>query len=150
MSINFTGLNKACPMDSFPLPKIDQLVDSTSSHAFLSFMDTFSGYNQIKMCEEDEDKTVFITNLGLYCYKVMPFGLRNAGATFQTMVNRVFEKQIGRNMEAYVDDILVKSMTEDNHLADLEEAFETMNKVNMKMNPRKSYFGLAGGNFRAS
>jgi Reverse transcriptase (RNA-dependent DNA polymerase) len=80
----------------------------------------------------------------------MPFGLRNAGVTFQTMVNRVFEKQIGRNMEAYVDDILVKSMTEENHLADLEEAFETMNKVNMKMNPMKSYFGLAGGNFWAS
>jgi Reverse transcriptase (RNA-dependent DNA polymerase) len=107
-------------------------------------MDAFSGYNQIMICEEDEDKITFIINLELYCYKVMPFRLRNVGATFQMMVNKVFEKQIGHNMEVYVDDILVKSMTEDDHLTDLEEAFATMNKVNMKMNPNKSYFGLAG------
>jgi Reverse transcriptase (RNA-dependent DNA polymerase) len=97
------------------------------------------------MCAEDEDKMTFITNLGLYCYKVMFFGLRNAGATFRRMVNRVFEKQIGRNMETYMDVILIKSMTEDSHFADLKEAFEIMNKVNMKMNPMKSYFALAGG-----
>jgi Reverse transcriptase (RNA-dependent DNA polymerase) len=144
MCIDFTYLNKACPMDPFSLLKIDQLVDSTSGHAFLSFMDAFSGYNQIKMCEEDEDKIIFIINLGLYCYKVMHFGLHNADATFQRMVNKVFEKHISRNMEAYVDDILVKSMTEDCHLADLEEAFAIMNEVNMKMNPKKSYLGLGG------
>jgi Reverse transcriptase (RNA-dependent DNA polymerase)/RNase H-like domain found in reverse transcriptase len=147
MLIDFIDLNKACPMDPFPLQKIDQLVDSISGHAFLYFMDAFSGYNQIKMCKEDEDKTTFITNLGIYCYKVMSFGLRNAGVTFERIVNKVFEKQISHNLEAYVDDILVKSMTEDSHLADLAEAFETMNKVNMKMNPKKSYFGLARGNF---
>jgi hypothetical protein len=79
-------------MDPFPLPKIDQLVDSTSGYAFLSFMDAFLGYNQIKMYEEDKNKMAFITNLGLYYYKVMSFGLRNAGATFQRMVNKVFEK----------------------------------------------------------
>jgi Reverse transcriptase (RNA-dependent DNA polymerase) len=132
-------------MDPFSLLKIDQLLDSTSGHAFLSFMDAFSWYNQIKMCEEDEVKTTFIINLGLYCYKVISFGLRNAGATFQRMVNKMFEKQICNNMEACVDDILVKSMTKDCHLADFEEAFATMNKVNMKMNPKKSYFGLAEG-----
>jgi hypothetical protein len=113
MCIDFTDLNKTCPMEPFLLLKIDQLVDSTSRHVFLSFMDAFLGYNQIKMCEKDEDKTTFITNLGLYCYKVMPFELRNAGATIQRMVNKVFEKHIGQNMEVYVDDILVKSMTED-------------------------------------
>jgi hypothetical protein len=69
-------------MDPFPLPKIEQLVDSTSDHAFLSFMDVFSEYNQIKMCEKHEDKITFITNLWLYYYKVMPFGLHNTGATF--------------------------------------------------------------------
>jgi Reverse transcriptase (RNA-dependent DNA polymerase) len=99
------------------------------------------------MCEEDEDKTTFITNLDLYYYKMMPFGLHSADATFQMMVNKVFEKQIDRNLETYVDDILVKSMTEEGHLTDLEKVFETTNKDNMKMNPKKSYFDLAGGKF---
>ena len=81
MCVDFTDLNKACPKDSFPLPRIDQLVDSTIGHKLLTFMDAFSGYNQIKMTEEVQEKTVFIISQGLYCYKVMPFGLKNAGAT---------------------------------------------------------------------
>ena len=71
--VDFTDLNKACPKDSFPLPRIDQLVDSTAGHKLLTFMDAFSGYNQIKMAKEDQEKTAFITSQGLYCYKVMPF-----------------------------------------------------------------------------
>ena len=90
--IDYTDLNKACPKDSFPLPKIDQLVDATSGHKLLSFMDAFSGYNQIRMAPEDEEKMTFVTDMGLYCYKVMPFGLKNMEATFQRLVNRVFEK----------------------------------------------------------
>ena len=82
MCVDFMDLNKACPKDSFPLPRIDQLVDSTAGHKLLTFMDAFSGYNQIKMDEEDQEKTVFITSRGLYGYKVMPFGLKNAGATY--------------------------------------------------------------------
>ena len=81
--VNFTDLNKACPKDSYPLPRIDQLVDSTVGHQLLSFMDAFSGYNQIKMDEADQEKTSFITSQGLFCYKVMPFELKNAGATYQ-------------------------------------------------------------------
>ena len=77
MCVDFTDLNKACPKDSFPLPRIDQLVDSTAGHKLLSFMDAFSRYNQILMDEEDQEKTSFVTNQGLYCYKVMPFGLKN-------------------------------------------------------------------------
>ena len=80
--MNFTNLNKACPKDSFPLPRIDQLVDSTAGHKLLTFMDAFSGYNQIKMTEEDQEKTTFITSQGFYCYKVMSFELKNAGATY--------------------------------------------------------------------
>ena len=87
--MDFIDLNKACPKDSFPLLKIDQLVDSTAGHKLLTFMDAFSGYNQIKMAEEDQEKTAFITNQGLYCYKVMPFGLKNAGATYQRLVNKI-------------------------------------------------------------
>ncbi|KAL5555503.1 hypothetical protein UlMin_037739 [Ulmus minor] len=81
--VDFTDLNRACPKDSFPLPRIDQLVDATAGHELLSFMDAYSGYNQIRMHEGDQEHTAFLTNQGLYCYKVMPFGLKNAGATYQ-------------------------------------------------------------------
>ena len=92
--IDYTDLNKAYPKDSFSLPKIDQLVDTTVGHQLLSFMDAFSRYNQIRMAPEDEEKMAFVTDRGLYCYKVMPFGLKNARATFQILVNKVFEKQL--------------------------------------------------------
>ena len=88
--MDFTDLNKACPKDSYPLPRINQLVDSTAGHRLLSFMDAFSGYNQINMDEEDQEKTSFITSQGLFCYKVIPFGLKNAGATYQSLVNHMF------------------------------------------------------------
>ena len=90
MCVNFTDLNKACPKDSYPFPRIDQLVDSTAGHQLLSFMDAFSGYNQIKMDEANQEKTSFITSQGLFCYKVMPFRLKNAGATYQRLVNYMF------------------------------------------------------------
>ena len=87
MCVDFTNLNNAYPKDSFPLPRIDQLEDSTAEHKLLTFMDTFSRYNHIQMVEEDQEKTAFITNQGLYCFRVMPFGLKNAGATYQRLVN---------------------------------------------------------------
>ena len=82
MCVDFMDLNKACPKDSFPLPKIDQLVDSIAGHRLLTFMDAFSGYNQIKMVEKDQEKTAFIMSQGFYCYKVMPFELKNVGVTY--------------------------------------------------------------------
>ena len=82
MWVDFTDLNKACPKDNYPLPRIDLLVDSIAGHQLLSFMDTFSGYNQIKMDEADQKKTSFITSQSFFCYKVMPCGLKNAGATY--------------------------------------------------------------------
>jgi Reverse transcriptase (RNA-dependent DNA polymerase) len=147
MCVDYTDLNKAYPKDSFPLSSIDHLVDSTTEFRCLSFMDAFSGYNQIKMLQFDEHKTTFVTDQGLYCYKVMPFGLKNMGATYQRMVNKVFHKQLGRNMEAYIDDMVVKSPSVVGHLADLKEAFSVMAAVNMKLNPTKSFFGLSGGKF---
>jgi hypothetical protein len=123
MYVDFTDLNKACPKDSYPLPRIDQLVDSTAGHKLLSFMDAFSGYNQIQMEEEDQEKTAFITSRGLFCYKAMPFGLKNAGATYQRLVNKMFHDQIGRNVEVYVDDMLVKSKENEDHLTNLKETF---------------------------
>lgn len=90
--------------DTFLLLKIDQLVDSRAGHELLTFMDGFSGYNQIHMNKEDQEKTTFVTSQGLYYYKVMSFGLKNAGATYLRLENRMFNEQIGQNMEVYVDD----------------------------------------------
>ena len=91
MYIDFTDLNKPCPKDSYPLPRIDTLIDSTARHQLLSFMDAFSGYNQIRMDESDQEKTSFVTSQGLFWYKVMPFGLKNAGATYQRLMNKMFD-----------------------------------------------------------
>ena len=135
------------PKDSFPLPRIDQLVDSTAGHKLLMIMDAFSGYNQIRLTKEDQKKTAFITSQGLYCYKVMPFGLKNARATYQRLVNKMFGQQIGRNMEVYVDDMLVKSKEELTHLDDLKEMFTTLKKYQMRLNPSKCVFGLVSGKF---
>ena len=110
-------------------------------------MDAFFGYNQILMDEEDQEKTSFITSQGLYFYKVMPFGLKNAGATYQRLVNRMFSHQIGRNVEVYVDDMLVKSKEEANYLDDLKETFSTLHKYNLKLNPTKCFFVVASGKF---
>ncbi|CAL9031199.1 unnamed protein product [Prunus brigantina] len=119
MCQDYTNLNKACPKDSFPLPRIDQLVDATAGHELLSFMDAYSGYNQIFMHPADREHTAFITDRGLYCYNVMPFGLKNARATYQRLVNQIFAELIGTSMEVYVDDMLVKSRTANDHLRNL-------------------------------
>ena len=119
MCVDFTNLNRACPKDSYPLPRIDTLVDSTAKHELLSFMDAFSGYNQIKMNEGDQEKTSFVTSQGLFCYKVMSFRLKNTKATYQRLMNKMFTHQIGRNVQVYVDDMLVKILCENDHLNDL-------------------------------
>jgi hypothetical protein len=137
MCVDFTDLNMACPKDSFPLPRIDLLVDSTSGHELLTFMDAFSGYNQIHMDEVDQEKTSFIIDRGLYCYRMMPFGPKNVGATYQRLVNKMFRDQIGRNVEVYVDDMLVKSIRATGHIADLRETFETLRSHQMKLNLAK-------------
>ena len=147
MCMDFTDLNTACPKDSFLLPQINQLVDSTAGHKLLMFMDAFSGYNQIKMVKEDQEKTAFITSQGLYSYKVMPFGLKNPGATYQRLVNKMFNKQISRNMEVYVDDMLVKSKEKLAHLDNLREMFTTLKQYQMNLNPSKCVFGVASGKF---
>ena len=123
LCIDFTYVNKACLKDSFPFPRIDLIVDATAGHELLSFMDAFSGYNQISMDLDDQEKASFVTAQGTYCYRVMPFGLKNAGATYQRLVNRMFQKQIGTTMEVYIDDMLVKSPTAKLHIAHLSEAF---------------------------
>ncbi|XP_077219760.1 uncharacterized protein LOC143853950 [Tasmannia lanceolata] len=139
--------DKAYPKDSYPLPKIDQLIDATAGHELLTFMNAFSGYNQIRMYESDIPRTSFVTDQGTYCYRVMPFGLKNAGATYQRLVNKLFKKQIGRNMEVYVDDMLVKSQSAKDHVSDLKETFQVLREHNMKLNPTKCAFGVGAGKF---
>ncbi|KAI5328567.1 hypothetical protein L3X38_027964 [Prunus dulcis] len=143
MSQDYTDLNKACPKDSFPLPRIDQLVDATAGHELLSFMDAYSGYNQIFMHPPDSEHTAFITD----CYNVMPFGLKNAGATYQRLVNKIFAGYIGSIMEVYVDDMLVKSRTAEDHLQNLSIMFGILKDYRMRLNPKKCAFGVSSGKF---
>ena len=145
--MDFTDLNKTCLKDSYSLPKIDKLVDATASHALLSFMDAFSGYHQMLLYPEDQEKTAFITDRGLHCYKVMPFGLKDAGATYQRLVNKLFEPPIKRTMEVYVDDMIVKSKAEEDHNRDLQKTFTILRAFNMKLNPKKCFFRVRSGKF---
>lgn len=145
--IDFTDLNKACPKDSFPLSHLDRLVDATAGHDLLSFMNAFSGYNQILMHPPDQEKTSFITERGTFCYKVMPFGLKNVGATYQRLVNRMFANQLGTTMEVYIDDMLIKSLDSGDHIDHLGQAFQILERYNMKLNPAKCSFGVSSGKF---
>ena len=147
MCVDFTDLNKACPKDNYPLPRVDILVDSTAQHQLLSFMDVFSDYNQIRMDEVDQEETPFVTSQGLFYYKVMPFGLKNASTTYQRLMYKMFANQIETNVQVYVDDMLVKSHREDNHLEDLKETFDILCSYNMKLNPSKCAFGVMVGKF---
>ena len=147
LCIDFIDVNRACPKDRFPLPRIYLIVDAIADHELLSFKDAFSYYNQISMDPDDQEKTYFITGQGTYCYRVMPFGLKNAGATYQRLVNRMFQKQIGTSMEVYTDDMLVKSTTAELHIAHLSEAFQILREYNMKLNRTKCAFGVSAGKF---
>ncbi|CAH9090598.1 unnamed protein product [Cuscuta epithymum] len=147
MCVDYTDLNKACPMDPFPLPNIDQLVDETAGCELMSFLDAFRGYHQISMHEDDAEKTAFMTPEGIFCYLVMAFGLKNSGATYTRMVARIFRAVLGRTMEAYVDDMIVKSRQSTTHADDLRGIFEIMKRYNLRLNPKKCTFGVQGGKF---
>src|SRR3954467_12461589 len=123
------------------------MIDDTCGFERISFMDGFSGYNQIKMFPADEKHTSFRTPLGMYCYTVMPFGLKNAGATYQKAMDRIFRPYIRKTVECYVDDIAVKSRRHADHLTDLREVFDVMHRHQLKMNPTKSFLGVSTGKF---
>jgi len=147
MCVDFTDVNKACLKVSYPLPSIDALMNSASGCRMLSFLYTLSGYNQIKMHPKDECKTTFMTETSCYYYTVMPSGLKNAGTTYQRLMDRVLAPMIGRNVQAYVDDMVVTSQARDQHVTDLEELFTTIAKYRLKLNPEKCVFGVEAGNF---
>ena len=147
--VNFTDLNNACPKDPFPMPRIDQLVDATVGHLRMSFLDAFQGYHQIPLALDDQEKTVFVTFTGNYHYKLMSFGLKNAGATFQRMMTkmmtRMFEPQLGKNIEDYIDDMMVKSKLESEHVNDLRNTFEILRRHKLRLNATKCSFGVRSG-----
>ncbi|CAL0331301.1 unnamed protein product [Lupinus luteus] len=147
MCVDYTNLNKVCPKDPYPLPNIDHLVDNSSGYQYLSFMDAYSGYNQIPMYPPDQEKTAFITDQAAYCYTVMPFGLKNVGATYQRMMSKVFDGQIGDHMEVYMDDMIAKSLPGEDHVSILESIFKQLRKYNMRLNPEKCTFGVEAGKF---
>ncbi|GJY26152.1 reverse transcriptase domain-containing protein [Tanacetum coccineum] len=147
MCMDFTDLNKVCPQDCYPLPEIDWKVKSLCGYPFKCFLDAYKGYHQIQMAESDEEKTAFHTSHGVYCYTKMLFGLKNVGATYQRLVDKAFNSQVGRNIEVYVDDLVIKSHTEAEMLRDIDEMFRTLRKINMKLNPKKCTFGAVEGMF---
>jgi len=147
MCVDYTDLNMACPKDPYQLLNIDYLIDSASGFRTLSFMDAYSGYNQIRMDPLDAPKITFMTNNKIYHYEVMPFGLKNAGATFQRSMDTIFAKQIGRNLEVYIDDLVVKTKEEDSHTEDLREILQQVREYNMRLNPAKCTFGVQAGKF---
>ena len=145
--VGYTDLNDACPKDSFPLPRIDQIVDTSTGHGMLSLLDAFSGYHQIPMHPPDTEKTSFITPCGLYCYNVMPFGLKNTGATYQRLVTKMFQPLLGSTMEVYIDDMLVKSKQRQDHVTHLQQVFYLLRGYGMKLNPLKCAFGVSAAKF---
>ena len=157
MCIDYTSLNKACPKDPFPLPRIDQIIDSTSGCEILSFLDAYSDYHQIAMKESDQFATSFITPFGSYYYVTIPFGLKNAGATYLRCMQACFSDQINPSTDldradppratvaVYVDDIVVKTPHADDLVATLSATFANLKRFNIKLNPEKCTFGVPKG-----
>jgi hypothetical protein len=142
--IDYTDVNKHCLKDPFPLPRIDQVVDSMAGSVLLYFLDCYSGYH-IALHPDDEDKMAFLTPHDFYCYKVMTFVLKNIGATYQKAIQKCLMSQIGKNVEAYVDDVVVKTTEEDQLIADLTESFANLREFQWKLNPTKCVFGVPSG-----
>ena len=140
--VDFIDLNKTCPKDPFPMPQIDQLMDATVGHPRINFFDAFQGYHHIPLALGDQEKTAFVTPTGNYHYKVMPFDMKNAGSTYQRMMTRMFKPQLGKNIEVYIDDMVVFK-----HVGDLENIFEILRKHKLRLNASKCSFGVGSGKF---
>ena len=129
------------------MPRIDRLVDATVGYPRMSFLDAFQGYHQIPLALEDQEKTAFMTPVGNYYYKVMPFGLKNAGSTYQRMMTRMFEPQLGKSIEVYIDNMVVKSKVVSEHVRDLKVIFDILRKHKLRLNASKCLFGVGSGKF---
>jgi hypothetical protein len=145
MCADFTDLNKACKKDAFPLERVDKIMDDAANSEMLSLLDMFSEYHQIRVRKEDEEKTSFITPFETFCFVRMPEGLKNAGCTFLRMIEIVLHPQLRRNILAYVDDIVVKSIKRRDHIGDLAETFVNLKAANLGLNPEKCVFDIHKG-----
>ena len=145
MCVDYIDLNKHCMKDPFGLPRIDQIIDSMVGSALLSFLDCYSGYHQSALRKEDQSKTSFITLFGAYCYMTMSFGLKNAGATYQRAIQACLSEQIGHNVEAYVDDVVIKTKDPSTLIIDLKQTFDNLHEYKWKLNATKCVFGVPSG-----
>jgi hypothetical protein len=145
MCIDFTSLNKACHIDEYHMPRIYQIINSTSSCELLSFRDAYLGYHQISLAIDDKEKSAFITPFGIFCYTKMVFRLKNGGATYQKCIHIILVPQIGRNIEAFIDGIVVKLKRRGDLLDDLKETFDNLRKDKMMLNPKKCVFRVSSG-----
>jgi hypothetical protein len=147
--IDFRDLNRATPMDGYPMSGADLLVDAVTGHKVISFMDGNAGYNQIFVAVEDVSKTAFrcLGHIGLFEWIVMTFGLKNAGATYQRAMNYIFHELIGKIVEIYIDDVVIKSLGHESHLDDVRKTLECTRKHGLKMNPNKCAFGVSAREF---
>ena len=145
--VDYTDLNEACSKDSFPMPRIDKIVDALAGHRMLSSLDAFSRYRQIPMHPPDVEKKAFIRPHRLHCCNVMPYGLKNAAATYQKLVTKIFQPLMGKTMEVYIDDMLFKSKELPDHTKHLQETFEQLHAYNMKFNSLNCAFGISSSKF---
>jgi hypothetical protein len=145
MCTDFTDLNKCCPKDDFPLARINQIVDSKAGYDIMAPLDCFSGYYQIWLRKEEEEKTSFITPFGMYCYMRMLEGLRDAGPTFCRIMKATLKDQVGKNVLSYVYDIVVASKKRASYISDLTETFANMREAKLKLNPEKCVFRVTRG-----
>jgi hypothetical protein len=147
--VDFRNLNRPTPKDEYPMPVVETLINAAADNKILSFMDGNTGYNQIFMAPEDIHKTTFRVPgaVGLFEYVVMTFELKNAGATYQRAMNYIYHDLIGKLVEIYIDNVVVKSISTGGHLRDLHQVFEQTRRFGLKMNPKKCTFDVSAGQF---
>ncbi|GJV30802.1 reverse transcriptase domain-containing protein [Tanacetum coccineum] len=145
LRVDFTNINKTCIREPHPLPADDQKAESLHEYRLKCFLDAYKGYHQIHIAEKDEEKTAFFTREGVFCYKRLPFGLKNARATYQRLIDKGFGHQMGRNMEVNADDMVIMSDSEEEMMADITETLERLWAINLKLNPKKCSFGVEEG-----
>jgi hypothetical protein len=145
MCVDYTDFNKHCPKDPFRLPRIDQVVDSTAGCSMLSFLDCYSRYHQISLAKEDEEKTAFIMPFGAFYYTSMSFDIKNSRATYQKAIQTFLADHWGKRIEAYVDDVEIKTENPENFIKDLQQVFNSLRRYQWKLNPEKCVFGVLAG-----
>nr|GEW53554.1 retrotransposon protein, putative, Ty3-gypsy subclass [Tanacetum cinerariifolium] len=147
LCVDFTNINKACPKEHHPLPVAEQKVEDPQRHRLKCFLDAYKGYHQITVAERDEEKLAFYIREWVFCYKRLRFGLKNAGATYQKLIDKVFNNQLGRNIEVNANDIVIKSDSEEEMLADIKETLKRLRVIHLSLNPKKCSFGVEEGIF---